>query len=202
MDLYRYDASLRKKGFAVIAGVDEAGRGPIAGPVVAAAAVLPPSARIEGLRDSKLVPEKERAALFWDVLCTAEALGVGIVEHDRIDAVNILRATREAMQLALEDLPRKPHLLVIDAVALPAAPIEQISPFKAELKSASVAAASIVAKYVRDAIMLRYDEIYPAYNFKKHKGYCTREHLERISRYGVCPIHRKSYGKVMTMNLF
>ncbi|MDA8431876.1 MAG: ribonuclease HII [Nitrospiraceae bacterium] len=202
MDLYRYDASLRRKGFAIIAGVDEAGRGPIAGPVVAAAAVLPPSARIAGLRDSKQVPEKERAVLFWEVLCAAEALGVGIVDHERIDDSNILKATKEAMQLALQDLRMTPQLLVIDAVALPSVPVEQISPFKAESKSASVAAASIVAKYVRDAIMLRYDELYPVYNFRKHKGYCTREHLEKISRHGLCPIHRKSYRKVMTMNLF
>jgi ribonuclease HII len=202
MDLYRYDGSWRQKGFAVIAGIDEAGRGPIAGPVVAAAAVLPPSVRIEGLRDSKKVPEKERETLFWEVLCLASAIGVGIVEHDHIDKSNILQATKLAMQLALEDLHLEPHLLIIDAVSLPSVPIEQVSPFKAESKSASVAAASIIAKYVRDSIMLRYHDMYPSYNFKKHKGYCTQEHLDMISRHGPCPIHRKSYRKVMTMRLF
>jgi ribonuclease HII len=202
MDLYRYDASWRKKGFAIIAGIDEAGRGPIAGPVVAAAVVLPPPVRIKGLRDSKKVPEKERETLFHDVLCAADAIGVGIVAHDRIDDSNILKATKAAMQLATQDLHLVPHLLIIDAVALPALPIEQVSPFKAELKSASVAAASIVAKYLRDSIMVRYDEIYPVYNFKKHKGYCTREHLEMIARHGLCPIHRKSYRKVMSISLF
>jgi ribonuclease HII len=202
MDLYRYDASWRKKGFAVIAGIDEAGRGPIAGPVVAAAAVLPPSLRIKDLRDSKKVPEKEREILFYEVLYGAIAIGVGIVEHDKIDESDILQATKAAMQLAVQDLHLTPHLLIIDAVTLPSLSTEQISPIRAESKSASVAAASIVAKYVRDTIMVRYDEIYPLYNFKKHKGYCTREHLEMISRYGICSIHRKSYRKVMTMNLF
>jgi ribonuclease HII len=202
MDLYRYDGSWRQEGFAVIAGIDEAGRGPIAGPVVAAAAVLPPSVRIEGLRDSKKVPEKERETLFWEVLCLASAIGVGIVEHDHIDKSNILQATKLAMQLALEDLYLEPHLLIIDAVSLPSVSIEQVSPFKAESKSASVAAASIIAKYVRDSIMLRYHDMYPSYNFKKHKGYCTQEHLDMISRHGPCPIHRKSYRKVMTMRLF
>ncbi len=202
MDLYRHDESWRRKGFAVIAGIDEAGRGPIAGPVVAAAVVLPPSARIKGLRDSKKVPEKEREVLFRDVLCLAAAIGVGVVGHDEIDKLNILRATKRAMTLAISDLGVAPDLLIIDAVALPSVPIEQISPFKAESLSACVAAASIVAKYFRDAMMLRYHEIYPQYNFKKHKGYCTREHLAMVALHGPCTIHRKSYKKVKTLSLF
>jgi ribonuclease HII len=136
------------------------------------------------------------------VLCLAGAIGVGIVEHDEIDRLNILRATKQAMTLAVGDLNVAPDLLIIDAVVLPSVPIEQTSPFKAESKSACVAAASIIAKYVRDSIMLQYHEIYPQYNFKKHKGYCTREHLAMVALHGPCTIHRKSYKKVKTIGLF
>ncbi len=202
MDIYQHDASLRRQGNAVIAGIDEAGRGPIAGPVVAAAVVLGDGIRIKGLRDSKKVPEKEREGLFWDVLCTARGIGVGIVEHDEIDRLNILQCTKAAMTRALDDLDIVPDMLVIDAVTLPSVPIRQISPFKAESKSASVAAASIIAKYVRDSIMLRYHDIYPQYNFKRHKGYCTKEHLRLIQLYGPSPIHRRSFARVMSVPLF
>jgi ribonuclease HII len=169
---------------------------------VAAAVVLREDIRIKGLRDSKKVPEKEREVLFWDVLCTARQIGVGVVEHDEIDRLNILQSTKLAMAHALADLDIVPDMLVIDAVTLPSVPIRQISPFKAESVSASVAAASIVAKYVRDSIMLRYHEIYPQYNFKKHKGYGTQEHLDLIRLYGPCAIHRKSYAGVMSLPLF
>jgi len=202
MGIYRHDASLRRQGCTIVAGIDEAGRGPIAGPVVASAVVLSDDIRIKGLRDSKKVPEAEREVLFWDVLCEAIAIGVGIVEHDEIDRSNILRSTRLAMTLALGDLGIMPDMLVIDAVSLPSVRIRQISPFKAESKSASVAAASIVAKYVRDSIMLHYHEIFPQYNFKKHKGYGTREHLALIRLHGPCRIHRKSYAGVMSIPLF
>jgi ribonuclease HII len=201
MGIYRHDASLRQKGYSVIAGIDEAGRGPIAGPVVAASVVLTDDIRIDGLRDSKKVPERERESLFWDVLSAAKAIGVGIAEHDEIDRLNILQSTKLAMQRALADLDITPDMLVIDAVTLPSVPIRQISPFKAESKSASVAAASIVAKYVRDSIMLRYHEIYPQYNFKRHKGYGTREHLNLLQIHGPSPIHRRSFAGVMSMSL-
>ncbi len=201
MDIYQHDSSLREEGFRVLAGVDEAGRGPVAGPVVAAAVVLPDHVRINRLRDSKKVPEKERETLFRDILCLAEDIGVGVVGHDEIDRLNILRATRKAMQSAVKDLRLAPDLVVIDAVTLPSLEVRQISFFKAESKSASVAAASIVAKYVRDAIMLRYHEVYPAYNFRKNKGYCTAEHMEMIRLYGPCPIHRKSFRQVMSLPL-
>lgn len=201
VDIYRHDSSLREGGFALLAGVDEAGRGPIAGPVVAAAVVLPDRLRIEGVRDSKKVPEKERATLFWEILCLAADIGVGIVGHEEIDRLNILRATRKAMRWAVEDLRLTPDLLVIDALTLPSLNIRQLSFFKAEAKSASVAAASIVAKYVRDSIMLRYHEIYPAFNFRKNKGYCTAEHMDMVRLHGPCPIHRKSFRQVMTLPL-
>ncbi len=202
MGIYLHDAKLRQKGYSRIAGIDEAGRGPIAGPVVAASVVLADNIRVKGLRDSKKVPEKERASLFWDVLCAAVDFGVGVVEHDEIDKINILQSTKLAMQRAIGDMETVPDMLVIDAVALPSVPITQISPFKAESKSASVAAASIIAKYVRDRIMLHYHEIYPQYNFIKHKGYGTREHLNLIRLHGPSPIHRKSYAGVMSLPLF
>lgn len=201
MGLYSYDQSFREKGYRVVAGIDEAGRGPIAGPVVAAAVVLPANVRIEGLRDSKKVPEKQRRSLFWEVLCLCSDIGIGIAEHDEIDRINVLRATRAAMVRALEDLNSKPDMLVIDAVALPSLRIEQVSPVRAESKSAAVAAASIAAKYVRDMIMLRYDEIYPSYNFGRHKGYCTEEHVRNVKLYGPSPIHRKSFRKVLPPSL-
>lgn len=201
MDIYRYDQSWRKKGFGVIAGIDEAGRGPIAGPVVASAVIFHKTFKIEGLRDSKKVPEKERESLFRDILASPSEIGVGIVGHEEIDRLNILRATRLAMRRAVDDLTLLPDLLIIDAITIPSCDVKQISPIKAESISASVAAASIVAKYVRDSIMLRYHEIYPEYNFKKHKGYCTGEHLEMIKTYGPCHIHRKTFNKVMCLEL-
>jgi ribonuclease HII len=201
MDPYRHDQSYREQGFRIIAGIDEAGRGPVAGPVVAAAVVLPEDCRIQGLRDSKKVPERERFGLFTEVLARAAFVGVGIVGHEEIDRINILQATRAAMSEAVHDLGVIPDMLVIDAVALPCVKIRQTSPFRAESKSASVAAASIIAKYTRDAIMIRYHDLYPQYNFRKHKGYCTEEHLDLLQRYGPCPIHRRSFRKVMSLQL-
>ncbi|MEJ2696684.1 MAG: ribonuclease HII [Candidatus Sulfobium sp.] len=201
MDIYDHDSSLRGDGFGVLAGVDEAGRGPVAGPVVAAAVIMPDSLRIEGLRDSKKVPEKEREVLFREIVCQAEDIGVGIVGHEEIDRLNILGATRKAMQSAVWDLRLTPDLVVIDAVTLPSLKARQLSFFKAESKSASVAAASIVAKYVRDAVMLHYHDVYPAYNFRKNKGYCTAEHMAMIRIHGPCPIHRRSFKQVMSVPL-
>ncbi len=201
MDLYRHDSTWRQKGFHVIAGIDEAGRGPIAGPVVAAAVVLPDDLRITGLRDSKKVPEKERTSLFWEILVSACAIGVGVSDHREIDRLNILKATRCAMERAVEDLSVRPDMLVIDAVSLPSVDIRQISPYKGESISASVAAASIIAKYVRDVMMNDFHNIYPQYDFRKHKGYCTQDHMAMLQAYGPCPIHRKSFRKVMELDL-
>ena len=201
MDIYRHDDSFRCKGFPVIAGVDEAGRGPIAGPVVAAAVILPNALRIDGLRDSKKVPEKERAPLFWEILVSAIDIGVGMIDNREIDRINILRATMTAMKYAVEDLTTAPDALIVDAVTIPMTPIKQFSLVKADARSAAVAAASIVAKYVRDMIMLHFDGIYPQYNFRKHKGYCTREHMHKIAQHGPCALHRKSFRQVMTAEL-
>lgn len=201
MDIYQHDQAFRQKGFRIIAGIDEAGRGPIAGPVVAAAVVLPENLRIEGLRDSKKVPEKERESLFWDIVTLSKNVGIGMVGHEEIDRYDILQCTKLAMKIAMDDLSVLPDMIIIDAVSLPSIPVKQISPIKAESKSASVAAASIIAKYVRDVMMVHYHDVYPEYNFKKHKGYCTQEHLRMIRLHGPCPIHRKSFKKVMSMTL-
>ena len=201
MDIYRHDEDLRNNGFQRIAGIDEAGRGPLAGPVVAAAVVLKGNTRIKGLRDSKKVPEKEREYLFSEIQDTALDIGIGIVNHEDIDIINILRASKLAMKLAIENLSELPDFLIIDAVSLPSVPIKQLFPIKGESVSASVAAASIIAKVTRDRLMLEYHNQYPQYNFNKHKGYSTKEHMELIRLYGPCPIHRKSFCKVMTLEL-
>lgn len=201
MDVYQHDMSFRQKGFRIIAGIDEAGRGPVAGPVVASAVILPEDLRIKGLRDSKKVPEKERTSLFWDILISAIEIGVGVVDHEEIDRLNILQATKLAMQKAVSELNILPDLIIIDAVTLPFVSVKQISPVKADSKSASVAAASIVAKYTRDMIMAQYHDKYPEYNFIRHKGYCTKEHLNLMRLHGPSPIHRKTFRKVMDMGL-
>jgi ribonuclease HII len=201
MDLFQHDEDLRQKGFTRIAGIDEAGRGPLAGPVVAAAVVLSEGIRIKGLRDSKKVPEKEREFLFYEILYFSLDIGVGIVGHEEIDTLNILRATKYAMKYAVEDLSITPDLLVIDALSLPLIPIKQLPLIKGDNKSAAVAAASIIAKFLRDRIMLEFHRQYPHYNFNKHKGYSTREHLDMLRLYGPCPIHRKSFHRVMSLEL-
>lgn len=201
MDIYQHDDSFRSEGFQIVAGVDEAGRGPIAGPVVAAAVILSPSLRIDGLRDSKKVPERERASLFWDILVCATDIGVGIIDNQEVDRINILQATKTAMKYAVEDLASAPNALIVDAVTIPQTAVRQFPIIKADAKSAVVAAASIVAKYVRDMMMIHYDVIYPQYNFKQHKGYCTREHMDIIAVHGPCPIHRRSFRQVMTTEL-
>ncbi len=201
MDIFDHDESLREKGFSIIAGIDEAGRGTLAGPVVAAAVVLKKGERIDRLRDSKKVPEKEREYLFNKIQNASVDIGIGIVGSEEIDRINILRATKHAMQQAVETLSVAPDLLVIDAVSLTSIPIKQLSPIKGEHKSASVAAASIVAKYVRDNIMRDLHLQYPDYNFERHKGYSTKEHLEMLKIYGPCAIHRKSFHRVMSLEL-
>ena len=201
MDIFRYDESLRQKGFCRIAGIDEAGRGPLAGPVVASAVVMPAGKTIKGLRDAKKVPEAERESLFDDILDCCLDIGVGIVDAVEIDKINILRATKHAMEKAIRALSTEPDLLLIDAVKLPQVHIKQICPIRGESVSASIAAASIVAKVTRDRLMQQYHEIYPEYGFKKHKGYCTKEHMEKLLSYGPCPIHRKTFEKVMSLML-
>jgi ribonuclease HII len=199
--LYAFDESIRKNGFSIIAGIDEAGRGPLAGPVVAAAVILSTRIRIDGIRDSKKIRQKERESLFYKILVSAEDIGLGIVDSEEIDKINILNATKLAMEKALEDLRLMPDLILIDALTLKSIKTKQISLIKGESKSASIAAASIIAKVIRDGIIMSYHEKYPQYGFDKHKGYATVFHLERIKEYGPCTIHRKSFKKVMDIML-
>ena len=198
--IFSYDAGVWKE-YGTVAGLDEAGRGPLAGPVVASAVILPQGLVIRGLKDSKKTSEKERKRLFWEITSSAVSVGVGIVEADTIDRINILQSTREAMKCALDDLGERPAVLLIDALTLGDIQIEQRAIIKGESVSASIAAASIVAKVVRDEIMMDYHEKYPAYNFRVHKGYSTKEHMECIQTLGPCPIHRKSFRKVMDVRL-
>ncbi len=185
----------------LIAGLDEAGRGPLAGPVVAGAVILPSGLVIDGLRDSKKTTEKSRKKLFWEITRNAVAVGVGIVHADVIDKINILQSTKLAMKTALEDLGTRPDILYIDAVKLPEVDISQCSIFKGESISASIAAASIIAKVVRDEMMFDYHDMYPLYNFRGHKGYSTKEHMEAVKKYGPCAIHRKSFRRVKDVPL-
>ncbi|OGW21849.1 MAG: ribonuclease HII [Nitrospirae bacterium GWA2_46_11] len=201
MNPYEYDESIRKNGFGSVAGVDEAGRGPLAGPVVAAAVILPEDFRVEGVRDSKKIPRKEREELFWAIVLNARSIGIGIIDQVEIDRLNILRATKLAMHNALTDLTTKPDMILIDALTIPSIPIKQMPIIKGDAKSASIAAASIIAKVVRDGIMIKYHSIYPSYEFDKHKGYATKAHLDKIEKHGPCPIHRKTFHKVKDLLL-
>ena len=185
--------------FSPIAGVDEAGRGPLAGPVVAACAVIPLDYPFYYLNDSKKMSEKRREALFEVLQKEAIAFGIGIVSPERIDEINILQATYEAMREALKDMERRfslsPNILLNDAVTIPGIPIPQKAIVHGDAKSLSIAAASVLAKVSRDHIMLDYDKEYPEYGFEKHKGYGTKAHTEAILAYGPCPIHRRSFLK-------
>lgn len=201
MDLYRFDQSLRERGFRLIAGIDEAGRGPLAGPVVAAAVILREDNRFEGLRDSKMITKKRREALFFEILCDCMDIGLGVIEPSVIDRINIRNATAMAMEKAVKDLIFIPDLLLIDAMRLTEIEIKQISLIKGESKSASIAAASIIAKVTRDRLMSHYDTLYPEYGFGRHKGYATEEHIQNIITYGPCEIHRKSFEKVKSLML-
>jgi len=196
VSLFEYDESLRSHTCRHIAGLDEAGRGPLAGPVVAAAVIFPPKVTVDSIRDSKQLSSKQRQQLFGEILVSSYDIGVGIVSHELIDRLNILKATMLAMRQAIYDLSVRPDILILDAIELPDIKIKQQIFCKAETISASVAAASIVAKHIRDSIMLHYDSIYPQYNFRKHKGYPTAEHRMHLNTHGPCPIHRKTFRNV------
>ncbi len=179
--------------FVFICGIDEAGRGPLAGPVAAGAVILPQDCQILYLNDSKKLSEKRREELFAEIQEKAVACGVGIVSAERIDAINILQATYEAMRQAVSRLAVKPDLLLNDAVTIPQVEIRQVPIVKGDAKSVSIAAASILAKVTRDHIMIEYDRLYPQYGFAKHKGYGTAAHIEALRAYGPCPIHRRTF---------
>ena len=180
---------------AYICGIDEAGRGPLAGPVVAAAAVLPKDCQIFYLNDSKKLSEKKRDLLFDEIKEKAVAYGIGIVSPQVIDEINILQATYEAMRQAISQLNVIPEILLNDAVTIPGVDIMQVPIVKGDAKSVSIAAASILAKVTRDRMMMEYDQIYPEYGFAKHKGYGTAAHSAALKEYGPCPIHRRTFIK-------
>ncbi len=193
---YRYEARAWRSGVGRVAGIDEAGRGPLAGPVVAAAVILAPDRRVASLADSKLLTPERREELFLVIHERALAVGVSAVDHETIDRVNILEATRRAMAGALAALGVVPELVITDYVALPALPCPQRNLVAGDRRCASVAAASIVAKVTRDRLMLEADRRFPEYGFARHKGYATVEHLAALDRHGPCPIHRRSFAGV------
>ncbi|MFZ5966360.1 MAG: ribonuclease HII [Bacillota bacterium] len=196
--LWEYENKLFLKGYRFIAGIDEAGRGPLAGPVVAAAVILPPNHHLDDVDDSKKLSPQKRETLCDLIYDEALAVGVGIVDHTIIDRVNIFNATKLAMVDAVKNLSLLPDFLLIDAVQLTDIDIKQQSIIKGDSLSISIAAASIIAKVTRDRIMDQYHEQFPAYNFAAHKGYGTKEHCETIRRIGATPIHRKTFIKNFT----
>ena len=196
MDLYEFDGSYLRQNQGRTAGVDEAGRGPWAGPVVAAAVILPINPRIPGLNDSKKLSSRKREELFTQIFREALAVGVGVVTQDIIDNVNILEATYIAMKNAIDSLSVVPCHVLVDGWPIPGLRLSQTSVIGGDGKSAVIAAASIIAKVTRDRMMTEYSAEYPQYNFHKHKGYGTKEHRAALLRFGPCPLHRKSFAPV------
>ncbi|MCI9023548.1 MAG: ribonuclease HII [Dorea sp.] len=176
-----------------ICGIDEVGRGPLAGPVVAGAVILKPDTEILYLNDSKKLSEKKREALYDEIMEKAAATGIGIVSPARIDEINILQATYEAMRIAVEDLGVRPDLLLNDAVTIPGITIPQVPIIKGDEKSVSIAAASIIAKVTRDRLMVEYDAVIPGYDLASNKGYGTKKHIEGLRELGASPIHRATF---------
>ncbi|MEO2238703.1 ribonuclease HII [Dorea sp. YH-dor226] len=181
--------------YATICGIDEVGRGPLAGPVVAGAVILPKDIPILYLNDSKKLSEKKREALYDEIMEHAVATGIGIVAPARIDEINILQATYEAMRMAIENLKVRPDLLLNDAVTIPEVDIPQVPIIKGDAKSVSIAAASIIAKVTRDRMMVEYDQIIPGYDFASNKGYGTKAHIAGLKEHGPSPIHRRTFIK-------
>ena len=192
--LYAMKAYERKyEQYTYICGIDEAGRGPLAGPVVAGAVILPRGCEILHLNDSKKLSAARREELYDEIMEKAVSVGVGMASPARIDEINILQATYEAMRQAVDSLSTEPELLLNDAVTIPEMTIPQVPIIKGDAKSASIAAASIVAKVTRDRLMEKYDAVFPQYGFAAHKGYGAAAHIEALKKYGPCPIHRRSF---------
>lgn len=196
MDWLLYENDAMNKGYDVVCGVDEAGRGPLAGPVFAAAVILPKGHIIEGVNDSKKLSEKKRDMLYDKIIDECVSYSIGTASEKEIDEINILRATFLAMRRAVEGLEVKPEIALVDGNQVP--PLDNVdveTVVKGDAKSASIAAASIIAKVSRDRYMFEMAEKYPEYHFEKHKGYGTKLHYEMIEKYGICDIHRKSFLK-------
>lgn len=195
MDNYEYERELKEKGIKLIAGVDEVGRGPLVGPVVAACVILSDEFNLEGLTDSKKLSEKKRDFYFEEIKKQAVSYGIGIIDEKKIDEVNIYEATKLAMKEAINNCHIKPEHVLIDAMPLEL-DIPTTSIIKGDLKSITISAASVIAKVTRDRMLMELDEKYPMYEFKKNKGYPTKKHLEAIKEYGIIDEHRRSYGPV------
>ena len=195
-NLKEIENSMHKEGIKYICGIDEAGRGPLAGPVVVAAVIMPEDSMIEGVNDSKKVSEKRREALYDQIINEALAYAVGIIDEKEIDEINILNATKKGLTTAVKGLEVRPDKIIVDALdkidtdGIPYVPI-----IKGDAKCYSIAAASIIAKVTRDRMMRKYDEMYPEYGFEKHKGYGTKMHIDAIKEHGLTPIHRRSFVK-------
>lgn len=198
--LWDLEKGLLQQGFKYIAGIDEVGRGPLAGPVVASAVILPPYSLITGLNDSKKIKEKDRKLIAEEIKAKAIAWSIGVVDAHTIDEINILEATRLAMELALKGLKPKPEYVLVDGYPNPRITIPQKGVVNGDSLSASIAAASIIAKVHRDYIMETYEELYPYYSFNQHKGYGTAVHLEALKSYGPCFIHRKTFKPININN--
>ena len=195
-NLKSIEKELYKKGFEYICGIDEAGRGPLAGPVVVAGVIMPKDSMIEGVNDSKKVSEKKREKLYDIILEEAISYSVAIIGQDVIDEINILNATKEGVTKVVEELDVKPNLILVDALThINTKGIPYDSIIKGDAKCYNIAAASIIAKVTRDRIMREWDEIYPQYGFINHKGYGTAKHIQALKEYGPCPIHRKTFIK-------
>ena len=195
-ELKKIENQYFEKGIQYLCGIDEAGRGPLAGPVVVAAVVMPKDSKLEGVNDSKKVSEKKRELLYEQIKEEAISYSVAIVDEKEIDQVNILNATKEGLTTAIRGLKVKPERILVDALTgIDTCGIPYDSIIKGDAKCYSIAAASILAKVTRDRIMRKMDEVYPEYGFEKHKGYGTAAHIAAIKEYGLCPIHRKSFTK-------
>ena len=195
-EIKKIDMSVFEEGYNYVCGIDEAGRGPLAGPVVIAAVVMPKDSMIEGVNDSKKVSEKKREKLYDLILEEAISYGVGIVDQNEIDRINILNATKAGLTEAVRSLKVKPDMILVDALSnIDTCGVPYRSIIKGDAKSYSIAAASIIAKVTRDRIMREWDKIYPQYGFEKHKGYGTANHINAIKEFGLCPLHRNSFVK-------
>lgn len=200
-DLYEYENSLKKEGYKFIAGTDEAGRGPLFGPVVAACCVLPDDFKLEGLTDSKQLTEKRREKYIDYIKENCIAYGIGIVDNKEIDEINIYEASRKAMMIALSEVRKKINVdyVLTDAMPLPNLNIPYMDIIKGDAKSISIAAASVIAKVTRDRMMYEIDKKYPEYGFGKHKGYPTKKHIEAINKYGLIDGYRLTYKPIKDM---
>lgn len=196
LDLWSFENKAFQNGFSKIAGIDEAGRGPLAGPVVSAAVILPVSFQVPGVTDSKKLTPKKRYYLYEKIYDKAVSIGIGIIDPVEIDRINILQAALAAMVSAVENLVPQPDCLLIDGTFPISSPLPQRAIPKGDTLSISIAAASIIAKVTRDSMMERYHQDYPQFGFSKHKGYPTKAHKQAIQRFGCCPIHRKSFKGV------